>query len=166
VGPPRRRRWKGPGAVRRVLIVHADAGVTGHAEAVEVWFDPTVVGYDDLLNTFWSTHDPTALYGQRSGFGSQYRSAIFFHDPGQERLTITSRDEQHRTLARPITTVIVPASAFYAAEDYYQRYFETHDGAISRRCFPWAPCRRTPRKAWRPAYALGVSVRRARGSGT
>ena len=103
---------------------------TGHAEAVQVWFDPTVVSYDDLLETFWSIHDPTTRNRQGWDFGSQYRSAIFFHDANQERVAIDSRDQHQSTLARPIVTQIFPASAFYDAEEYHQRYFEKHGGAF------------------------------------
>ncbi len=103
---------------------------TGHAEAVEVWFDPTIVSYRDLLRTFWSIHNPTTRDRQGWDFGSQYRSAIFFHDAEQERLAIASRDEQQGLWTNPIMTEIAPASAFYDAEDYHQRYFEKHGGAI------------------------------------
>jgi peptide-methionine (S)-S-oxide reductase len=103
---------------------------TGHAEAVQVWFDPTVVSYGELLETFWSIHDPTTRDRQGWDFGSQYRSAIFFHDADQERVATGSRDEHQSALARPIVTQIVPASAFYDAEDYHQRYFERHGGAF------------------------------------
>lgn len=103
---------------------------TGHAEAVEVWFDPGLVSYDELLNVFWSIHDPTTPNRQGWDFGSQYRSAIFSHDAGQEALAIASRDERQRALTRPIVTQIAPASTFYEAEDYHQRYFEKHRGAV------------------------------------
>jgi peptide-methionine (S)-S-oxide reductase len=103
---------------------------TGHAEAVEVWFDPTIVSYHDLLRTFWSIHNPTTRDRQGWDFGSQYRSAIFFHDAEQQRLAIASRDEQQGAWTDPIVTEIVPASAFYNADDYHQRYFEKHGGAI------------------------------------
>jgi methionine-S-sulfoxide reductase len=106
------------------------SGTTGHAEAVDVWFDPAAVSYVELLSTFWSIHDPTTRDRQGWDFGSQYRSAIFFHDAGQERLAIASRDQQQGALTRPIVTEIVPASAFYDAEDYHQRYFEKHGGAV------------------------------------
>jgi methionine-S-sulfoxide reductase len=106
------------------------AGATGHAEAVEVWFDPGLVSYDELLNAFWSMHDPTTPDRQGWDFGTQYRSAIFFHDQEQERLATASRDQHQETLPRPIVTEIVPASRFYAAEEYHQRYFEKHGGAI------------------------------------
>ena len=103
---------------------------TGHAEAVEVWFDPSVVSYEDLLNTFWTIHDPTTRNRQGWDFGSQYRSAIFFHDAEQAQQAIASRDERQAARSRPIVTEIVPAPEFHAAEDYHQRYFEKHGGAV------------------------------------
>jgi peptide-methionine (S)-S-oxide reductase len=106
------------------------SGTTGHAEAVEVWFDPARVSYEELLGVFWSIHDPTTIDRQGWDFGSQYRSAIFFHDAEQDRVATASRDEHQPGLARPIVTEIVPASAFYEAEEYHQRYFEKHGGAF------------------------------------
>jgi peptide-methionine (S)-S-oxide reductase len=106
------------------------AGLTAHAESVEVWFDAALVSYSELLDAFWSMHDPTTPDRQGWDFGSQYRSAIFVHDSEQERLAIASRDAHQPAYARPIVTEIVPASTFYAAEDYHQRYFEKHGGAI------------------------------------
>jgi peptide-methionine (S)-S-oxide reductase len=103
---------------------------TGHAEAVEVWFDPAIVSYDELLNVFWSIHDPTTRNRQGWDFGSQYRSAIFFHDADQEEQAIASRDTRQTSTSRPIVTQIVPAAPFYDAEDYHQRYFEKHGGAV------------------------------------
>ena len=97
---------------------------TGHAEAVEVWFDPAKIGYRDLLHTFWSIHNPTTRDRQGWDVGNQYRSAIFFHDPEQEALAIASRDEEQASWTKPIVTEITPASTFYAAEEYHQRYFE------------------------------------------
>ena len=102
---------------------------TGHAEAVQVWFDPSVVSYAEVLEVFWSIHDPTTRNRQGWDFGSQYRSAIFFHGSDQERLAIASRDEHQAALARPIVTEITTAPAFYDAEEYHQRYFEKHGGA-------------------------------------
>jgi peptide-methionine (S)-S-oxide reductase len=105
------------------------SGSTGHAEAVEVWFDPDIVSYDELLETFWSIHDPTTKDRQGWDFGSQYRSAIFFHDAEQEAQATASRDQHQTGLNRPIVTEIVPAPAFHDAEEYHQRYFEKHGGA-------------------------------------
>jgi peptide-methionine (S)-S-oxide reductase len=106
------------------------SGATGHAETVDVWFDPAIVSYDELLKTFWSIHDPTTRNRQGWDIGSQYRSAIFFHDAEQERLAIASRDERQAVSARPIVTEIVPGPAFYDAEEYHQRYFEKHGGTV------------------------------------
>jgi peptide-methionine (S)-S-oxide reductase len=103
---------------------------TGHAEAVEVWFDPATISYDDLLRTYWSIHDPTSPNRQGWDFGSQYRSAIFFHDAEQEQLAIASRDELQGARSTPIVTEITPAPAFHAAEEYHQRYLEKHGGAV------------------------------------
>ena len=97
---------------------------TGHAEAVEVWFDPEIVTYAQLLEALWRVHDPTTRNRQGWDIGSQYRSAIFFHDSGQQDLAIASRDHEQERLTKPIVTEITPATAFYPAEDYHQRYFE------------------------------------------
>jgi peptide-methionine (S)-S-oxide reductase len=105
------------------------SGMTGHAESVEVWFDPAIVGYGELLNVFWSIHNPTTRNRQGWDIGSQYRSAIFVHDTEQERLAIAARDERQHSLSRQIVTEIVAAPEFYAAEEYHQRYFEKHGGA-------------------------------------
>jgi len=102
---------------------------TGHAEAVEVTFDPQRVGYDDLLNVFWQIHDPTQLNRQGPDVGDQYRSAIFTHGPEQERLATESRDREQSKLKRSIVTQILPAPRFWPAEEYHQRYFEKNGGA-------------------------------------
>ena len=104
------------------------SGTTGHAEAVDVWFDPAVVSYDELLSAFWSMHDPTTPNRQGWDIGSNYRSAIFFHDAEQEKLAIASRDERQSALTRAVVTEIVRAPTFYDAEEYHQRYFEKHGG--------------------------------------
>jgi peptide-methionine (S)-S-oxide reductase len=96
---------------------------TGHAEAVEVWFDPDVVSYDQLLQTFWQIHDPTTPNRQGWDFGDQYRSAIFVHDDDQAARAASSRDREQRSLVKPIVTEITPAATFHAAEDYHQQYF-------------------------------------------
>jgi peptide-methionine (S)-S-oxide reductase len=101
---------------------------TGHAEAVQLEFDPTIVSYDDLLNVFWENHDPTTLNRQGPDVGSQYRSAIFYHTPEQQAAAIASKERQDRSgrFRRPIVTEITPATTFYRAEEYHQRYFEKH----------------------------------------
>jgi peptide-methionine (S)-S-oxide reductase len=97
---------------------------TGHAEAVEVIYDPSRVTYDALLDAFWKIHDPTQVNRQGPDYGSQYRSAIFTHSPEQERAAIASRDRLQATSNKRIATQIVPAPQFWRAEDYHQRYFE------------------------------------------
>src|SRR5437660_8602574 len=99
---------------------------TGHAEAVEVEYDPAKVSYEDLLNVFWENHDPTQLNRQGPDVGAQYRSAIFFHTPEQEAAARTSKEALDRSgqYKRPIVTEITPASEFYRAEDYHQQYLE------------------------------------------
>lgn len=99
-------------------------GRTGHAEAVGVRFDPATVSYGQLLETFWHIHNPTTRNRQGWDVGSQYRSAIFFHDPEQQRLALATRAVQQDSLVKPIVTEIVPAAAFFRAEEYHQRYFE------------------------------------------
>jgi peptide-methionine (S)-S-oxide reductase len=97
---------------------------TGHAESIEVEFDPAEVSYQDLLNIFWEMHDPTTLNRQGPDVGSQYRSVIFFHTPEQEAAARASKEKLARSgrLQRPIVTQIVPAAEFYPAEEYHQRY--------------------------------------------
>jgi peptide-methionine (S)-S-oxide reductase len=97
---------------------------TGHAEAVEVWFDPTRVSYEELLGHFWGTHNPTTRNRQGVDIGSQYRSAVFTHSDEQADAAISSRDREQAKRKRQIVTEIAPASRFYRAEEYHQRYFE------------------------------------------
>jgi peptide-methionine (S)-S-oxide reductase len=110
---------------------------TGHAEAVEVRFDPQQVDYETLLNVFWKIHDPTQLNRQGPDVGDQYRSAIFTHGEEQERAAIAAREREQRDRARPIVTQILPAPRFWPAEDYHQRYFEKNGGAACH-VFPGA----------------------------
>ena len=97
---------------------------TGHAEAVEVTFDPAKISYGKLLPVFWENHDPTTLNRQGPDWGSQYRSAIFYHSPEQEAEARASVAEAQKKQKRPIVTQIVPAGTFYEAEDYHQQYLE------------------------------------------
>lgn len=101
---------------------------TGHAEAVEVTFDPAKVDYETLLNVFWQIHDPTQLNRQGPDVGDQYRSAIFTHGDEQERAAIASRDREQRKYSKPIVTQILPSPRFWRAEEYHQRYFEKNGG--------------------------------------
>jgi peptide-methionine (S)-S-oxide reductase len=99
---------------------------TGHAEVVEVVYDPAQVKYEDLLKVFWENHDPTTLNRQGPDVGEQYRSAIFFHDAAQEAAARKSMRELEaaRVFSRPIVTEITPAAEFWEAEDYHQQYLE------------------------------------------
>jgi peptide-methionine (S)-S-oxide reductase len=101
-------------------------GRTGHAEAVKVEFDPAKVSYLQLLAVFWRSHDPTTPNRQGPDVGTQYRSAIFYHDAEQEEEARASKAvlEKDHVFKRPIVTEIAPASEFYRAEDYHQQYFE------------------------------------------
>jgi peptide-methionine (S)-S-oxide reductase len=103
-------------------------GRTGHAEAVEVEFDPAKVSYEDLLKVFWTSHDPTTPNRQGPDVGTQYRSAIFFHGAAQEAAARASKEalEKSGKLKRPIVTEIVAAGPFYRAEEYHQKYFAKH----------------------------------------
>ena len=102
------------------------SGRTGHAETVEVEFDPMRVSYEDLLNVFWENHDPTTPNRQGPDVGTQYRSVIFFHSPQQEASARAGKKrlEESGRFSRPIVTEIVPSSTFWRAEDYHQQYLE------------------------------------------
>jgi peptide-methionine (S)-S-oxide reductase len=97
---------------------------TGHAEVVQVTFDPGVVTYEELLNVFWGIHDPTQINRQGPDVGTQYRSAIFFHTPEQEEAARASIQKLAKSgrYQRPLATQILPASTFWRAEEYHQRY--------------------------------------------
>jgi len=99
---------------------------TGHAEAVEVEFDPSKVSYKELLAIFFQSHDPTQLNRQGPDYGSQYRSAIFYHDAEQEAAAREAKASLDKAggFKRPIVTEVCPAPEFYRAEDYHQQYFE------------------------------------------
>ncbi|MDQ2742394.1 MAG: peptide-methionine (S)-S-oxide reductase MsrA [Chloroflexota bacterium] len=107
------------------------SGRTGHAEVVQLTYDPAEVSYEDLLNVFWENHNPTTLNRQGWDIGTQYRSAIFFHTPEQETIAQRSKDERQPTgrFNRKIVTEITPASTFYPAEEYHQRYLEKRGAA-------------------------------------
>jgi peptide-methionine (S)-S-oxide reductase len=97
---------------------------TGHAEVVQVEFDPSKVSYDQLLDVFWKSHDPTTPNRQGPDVGTQYRSVIFYHSPEQAAAAETSKEKAQAHFKRPIVTQIVPAEPFYRAEEYHQRYLE------------------------------------------
>lgn len=101
-------------------------GRTGHAEVVQVVFDPDIVTYEELLSVFWGIHDPTQLNRQGPDIGTQYRSVIFFHTPAQEAAAKASRERMERSgrYSTPIVTEIRPASEFFRAEEYHQQFYE------------------------------------------
>lgn len=101
-------------------------GRTGHAEVVEVQYDPAQISYEELLKVFWDNHDPTTLNRQGPDVGTQYRSAIFFHTPEQAALAQASKEQMQASglYSRAIVTQIVPATEFYRAEEYHQQYLQ------------------------------------------
>ena len=101
---------------------------TGHAEAVEVDYDPDEISFEELLDVFWSNHNPTTLNRQGPDVGIQYRSAIFYHDENQKEIAENSKQSQEKSgkYDDPIVTEIIPAPTFYKAEEYHQKYFKKH----------------------------------------
>ena len=98
---------------------------TGHAEAVQVEYDPSIVSYEKLLDVFWNSHDPTQWHRQGPDIGSQYRSAVFYHNEEQKKAAIASKEKLEKSgkYKKPIVTEIMPASTFYKAEEYHQKYW-------------------------------------------
>ncbi len=113
------------GSVESPTYEDVCSGRTGHAESLLVEYDPARVTYEQLLDAFWNEHDPTTLNRQGPDVGTQYRSAIFFHDAEQQAAALASKERLERSgrVRRPIVTAIVPASTFYPAEEYHQQYF-------------------------------------------
>ena len=103
-------------------------GTTGHAECLQIVYDPAVVSFDELLEVFWEVHDPTSLNRQGNDVGTQYRSAIFYHNEEQREKAEDYKEELNKNKAydKPIVTEITPFSKFYPAEDYHQDYFRLH----------------------------------------
>lgn len=101
---------------------------TGHAEVVQVRYDPCLISYEELLDLFWEFHDPTTLNRQGPNVGTQYRSAIFYHTPEQKATAAASKEKLQSSgkFDKPIVTEITPASKFYKAEEYHQQYLEKH----------------------------------------
>jgi len=102
------------------------AGDTGHAEVVRLEFDPALIGYRDLLEIFFTIHDPTTLNRQGNDVGTQYRSVIFYQSPQQEAMARQVMAEMAHVWDAPIVTELAPARTFYKAEDYHQDYFRQH----------------------------------------
>jgi peptide-methionine (S)-S-oxide reductase len=116
------------GAVENPTYEQICTGTTGHAEVIQVTFDPRIVSYPELLEVFWQTHDPTTLNRQGNDVGTQYRSAIFYHSDRQRQMGERYRqkiDNAH-VFSKPLVTEIVPFSTFYPAEDYHQNYYANH----------------------------------------
>ncbi len=101
-------------------------GTTGHAEVIEITFDPAIISYETLLNALWQIHDPTTLNRQGPDVGTQYRSAIYYYTPEQQAAAEASKQAQNEAGVHrgPVVTEITPASTFYPAEDYHQKYLE------------------------------------------
>lgn len=114
------------GAMENPTYENVCTDKTGHAEVVQVSYNPSEVSYEDLLKVFWENHDPTTPNRQGPDIGTQYRSVIFTHTPEQENLAKKSKEEMDTSgkFKNPIVTEIVPASTFYRAEEYHQRYLE------------------------------------------
>jgi methionine-S-sulfoxide reductase len=114
------------GAVPDPSYEQVSSGSTGHAEAIEIAYDPATVSYEQLLEIFWTNIDPTQLEGQFADVGSQYRTAIFYHDETQRRLAEASKAALQGSgkFTKPIVTDIVPAAVFYPAEEHHQRYYK------------------------------------------
>jgi peptide-methionine (S)-S-oxide reductase len=104
------------------------SGATGHAEVIQVVYDPKQISYEDLLQAFWSSHDPTTLNRQGNDVGTQYRSVIFYHNPQQKELAEKYKEQIEKSHAYkdPIVTEIAPFTKFYKAEDYHQVYYQNH----------------------------------------
>lgn len=111
------------------------SGTTGHAEAIQVEYDPSITSYEDLLMIFWGNHNPTTLNRQGPDVGEQYRSAVFYHTQEQEsvaqKMKEKLQDEAMKRFGKEIVTEIKPASTFYKAEEYHQKYLEKN---------PWRVC--------------------------
>jgi peptide-methionine (S)-S-oxide reductase len=97
---------------------------TGHAEVVQVTYDPERISYEQLLDVFWAKHDPTQLNRQGWDIGDQYRSVIFVHDPEQQETALRSKAAEQARHSKPVVTQVEPAQSFYVAEDYHQQYLE------------------------------------------
>ena len=104
------------------------SGTTGHAECLQIYFDPSVISFDEMLEVFWESHDPTTLNRQGNDIGTQYRSAIFYHDEEQRKKAEHYKAELDKNKAydNPIVTEITPFTIFYPAEDYHQNYARLH----------------------------------------
>ena len=119
------------GIVKNPSYEQVCTGRTGHAESIQIEFDPKVIPFKKILEIFWSTHDPTTLNRQGNDVGTQYRSAIFYHDEKQKEVAekLKKELEVERIYKDPIVTEISPFKSFYVAEDYHKNYYEEHQSA-------------------------------------
>lgn len=119
------------GKVKDPTYKEVCSGLTGHAEVVRIAFDPQRISYDQLLEIFWKTHDPTSLNQQGADVGTQYRSVIYYHNDDQKGKAefYKKRLEEEKVFDKPIVTEISPATRFYKAEDYHQNYFALNNNA-------------------------------------
>lgn len=117
------------GKVKNPTYREICSGLTGHAEVIQVSFDPQVVSFEEVLEVFWKTHDPTTLNRQGNDVGTQYRSAVFYHDDEQREIAekYKAQLESEGVFDDPIVTEISPLVEFYEAEDYHQNYYNEHD---------------------------------------
>ena len=118
------------GSVKNPTYEQICTKTTGHAEVIQITFDPAAVSYKDLLEVFWHTHDPTTRDRQGGDVGPQYRSVVFYHNDKQKDLATKAKAalDEAKVFPAPIVTEIEPISAFYPAEDYHQNYYEAHSG--------------------------------------
>ncbi len=116
------------GKIKNPTYKEVCSGLTGHAEVCQVVYDKNKISYDELLEVFWKTHDPTTMNQQGNDHGTQYRSAVFYHNDEQKRLAEQYKKELNAAKAypNPVVTEITPASAFYVAEDYHQDYYNAN----------------------------------------
>lgn len=119
------------GKVKKPTYKEVCSGLTGHAEVVQLTYDPNEITYDELLEIFWKTHDPTTLNRQGADVGTQYRSVIFYHDDEQKQLANLYKEKLDKSgaFADPIVTEISPSPEFYKAEDYHQNYYNLNGNA-------------------------------------
>lgn len=114
------------GKVENPTYQQVCTGASGHAEVIQISYDPSRISYETILKTFWEVHDPTTLNQQGADIGTQYRSVIMFHDAAQKAIAEKSKIEAQKQFNRPIVTEIVPFDKFYAAEGYHQDYYKNN----------------------------------------
>ncbi len=114
------------GKVENPTYQQVCTGASGHAEVIQISYDPSRISYETILKTFWEVHDPTTLNQQGADIGTQYRSVIMFHDAAQKAIAEKSKIEAQKQFTRPIVTEIVPFDKFYAAEGYHQDYYKNN----------------------------------------